>query len=76
MKHLLHVFVLLERVDHLEHFGGFVFGQLDRERIEQQGGGLGLAIASRYATINKGRIEFERRAGGGSIVSLVLPILK
>jgi DNA-binding response OmpR family regulator len=52
-----------------------VFGQLDRERIEQQGGGLGLAIASRYATINKGRIEFERRAGGGSIVSLVLPII-
>lgn len=51
-----------------------VFGQLDRERIEQQGGGLGLAIASRYAMINGGRIEFERRAGGGSIISLVLPV--
>ncbi len=52
-----------------------VFGQIDREKIEQQGGGLGLAIASRYASINGGRIEFERRAGGGSIVSLVLPLL-
>lgn len=51
-----------------------VFGQIDRERIEQQGGGLGLAIASRYAKINQGRVEFERRAGGGSIVSLVLPV--
>ena len=52
-----------------------IFGQIDREKIEQQGGGLGLAIASRYAAINGGRIEFERRAGGGSIVSLVLPIV-
>lgn len=51
-----------------------VFGQIDREKIEQQGGGLGLAIASRYAAINGGRIEFEARSGGGSIVSLVIPI--
>ena len=50
-----------------------VFGQIDRERLEQQGGGLGLAIASRYAKINGAKIEFENRSGGGSIVSLVLP---
>lgn len=51
-----------------------LFGQLDRERLEQQGGGLGLAIASRYAALNRGRLEFDRRPGGGSIVSLVLPV--
>lgn len=53
-----------------------VFGQIDREKLEQQGGGLGLAIASRYAGINKGRIEFDRRQGGGSVVSLILPVAK
>lgn len=51
-----------------------VFGQIDREKLEQQGGGLGLAIASRYANICGGKLEFDRREGGGSIVSLVLPI--
>jgi len=53
-----------------------VFGQIDRERLEQQGGGLGLPIASRYAAINNGRLEFEARKGGGSVVSLVLPRVK
>lgn len=51
-----------------------VFGQIDREKLEQQGGGLGLAIASRYASINQGRLEFESRAGGGTTVSLYLPL--
>lgn len=50
-----------------------IFGQIDRERLEQQGSGLGLAIASRYAFINHGRIEFENREGGGAIVSLIIP---
>ena len=50
-----------------------LFGQLDREKLEQQGGGLGLAIANRYASINQGRLEFENREGGGSTVSIVLP---
>ncbi len=50
-----------------------VFGQIDRDRFEQQGGGMGLAIANRYAVINRGRLEFEQREGGGSVVSLVLP---
>jgi len=52
-----------------------VFGQLDRERLEQQGGGLGLPIAGRFAAINQGRLEFEVRSGGGSIVSVVLPVV-
>ena len=51
-----------------------VFGQIDREKLEQQGGGLGLSIANRYATLHGGRLEFERREGGGSVVSLLLPI--
>ena len=51
-----------------------VFGQINREKLEQQGGGLGLAIASRYASIHNGRLEFANRNGGGSVVSLVLPI--
>ncbi len=51
-----------------------IFGQLDRDRLEQQGGGLGLAISSRYLAINKGKIDFERREGGGSIVRLMLPL--
>lgn len=49
------------------------FGQLNREKLEQQGGGLGLAISSRYAVINKCRLEFEAREGGGAVVRLVLP---
>jgi len=51
-----------------------LFGQLDRERFEQQGGGLGLAIASRYAEIQGGGLEFNGRKGGGSAVGLILPI--
>ncbi|MCB0317255.1 MAG: response regulator [Bdellovibrionales bacterium] len=53
-----------------------VFGQIDRDKLEQQGGGLGLAIAGRYANINSGRLEFENREDGGAAVSLVLPIYK
>jgi K+-sensing histidine kinase KdpD len=51
-----------------------VFGQLDRDKLEQQGSGLGLAIASRYAKINGGKLEFTERKGGGAIVALTLPI--
>lgn len=53
-----------------------VFGQIDRERLEQQGGGLGLAIASRYAYINGGRLEFNNRKDGGAVAALLLPICK
>lgn len=53
-----------------------IFGQIDRDRLEQQGGGLGLAIANRYAGLHGGRLEFERRVDGGSIVALVLPRIK
>jgi signal transduction histidine kinase len=51
-----------------------VFGQIDRDRLEQQGGGLGLSIASHFVALNGGRLEFETRPGGGSTVTIVLPI--
>lgn len=50
-----------------------VFGQINRDKLEQQGGGLGLAIANRYAALHGGRIDFDNRPDGGSIVSLILP---
>lgn len=52
------------------------FGQIDREKLEQQGGGLGLAIASKYAKINSSKLEFAKRVGGGSVVSLILPLVE
>jgi signal transduction histidine kinase len=51
------------------------FGQIDRSKLEQQGGGLGLSIANHYAVIHGGRLEFEVREDGGSIVSVVIPAL-
>jgi two-component system sensor histidine kinase/response regulator len=51
-----------------------LFGQVDRDKYEQQGGGLGLAIAQRLAAINGGSLEFEPRDGGGTVATLVLPV--
>ena len=53
-----------------------VFGQLDRDEYEQQGGGMGLPIANLYAKIHHGSLEFKHRDGGGSIASLVIPIVQ
>ncbi|MDC0357640.1 hybrid sensor histidine kinase/response regulator [Oligoflexia bacterium] len=53
-----------------------VFGQINREKLEQQGGGLGLAISNHYATMHGGKLDFENRDGGGSIVSLFIPRYK
>lgn len=51
-----------------------IFGQIGRDKLEQQGSGLGLSIANHFAAINGGRLGFQHRDGGGSIVSLVLPV--
>jgi signal transduction histidine kinase len=51
-----------------------LFNQIDRESKEQQGGGMGLSIARRYASAHRGRLEFRCRDGGGSVVTLVLPV--
>ncbi len=53
-----------------------VFGQLDRDKIEQQGSGLGLAIACRLIKVNRGRLDFETRKDGGSTVIIALPVWK
>ena len=49
--------------------------QLDRERHEQQGVGLGLAIAERYTQINGGRLMIKNRDGGGTCIEMQLPLL-
>ncbi len=49
------------------------FTQLDREKYEQQGSGVGLALASRYITLHGGTIEFERPEDGGTKVIITLP---
>lgn len=51
------------------------FNQINRENREQQGGGMGLSIARRYASAHKGRLELRDREGGGSVVTLVLPVV-
>lgn len=51
-----------------------LFGQLDRDKFEQQGGGVGLAIASRYAKINRGVLKFESSPEQGTTVYLTLPL--
>lgn len=43
-----------------------MFIQINREKNEQQGCGLGLSIASAYAHINKGEIIFCKPLDGGS----------
>jgi signal transduction histidine kinase len=53
-----------------------IFGQIGRRKFEQQGSGLGLPIANHFAAINGGRLGFQHREGGGSIVSLVLPLVQ
>lgn len=50
------------------------FNQIDREKHEQQGGGLGLAIASRYAELNGGSLSFASRPHGGAVVTVHLPV--
>lgn len=50
-----------------------VFGQINRDKLEQQGGGFGLSIANQYLLIHGGKLEFENRKEDGSIVSFTLP---
>ena len=49
------------------------FNQIDRDKLEQQGSGAGLAITTAYAEFNKAQIQFTNRPEGGAKVALVLP---
>lgn len=51
-----------------------LFQQIDRESMEQQGLGLGLAIATRLAEFHGGRISAESELGQGSKFTVHLPI--
>ena len=47
-----------------------MFMQIDRERFEQQGCGVGLAIAQYFVDLNSGSLTFRTPSGGGLEVSL------
>jgi two-component system sensor histidine kinase/response regulator len=49
------------------------FGQIDREKHEQQGSGLGLFIAYHLAKLNNAVISFESTEGKGSTFTLKIP---
>jgi K+-sensing histidine kinase KdpD len=51
-----------------------IFGQIDRETLEQQGGGLGLALVVRYVDIFDGCFSLHEREGGGTIANIEIPL--
>jgi two-component system, sensor histidine kinase and response regulator len=53
-----------------------LFGQLDRQIHEQQGGGLGLPIACRLAAINRCSLKFRPATLEGFTASLALPFAR
>jgi signal transduction histidine kinase len=50
-----------------------VFHQVDREGVEQQGAGLGLAVAKGLVELHNGRIEVESEVGKNCIFTVFLP---
>ncbi len=50
------------------------FSQLDRDINEQQGGGLGLAIANRLSELNGGFLSYGLAPLGGGMVTIHLPV--
>jgi two-component system sensor histidine kinase/response regulator len=52
------------------------FRQIDRERMEQQGSGLGLALAQDLIHLHNGAITVESALGAGSTFIIRLPIAR
>ena len=49
------------------------FRQIDREQMEQQGAGLGLAIAQELIALHGGEITVDSQVGEGSTFTIRLP---
>jgi signal transduction histidine kinase len=49
------------------------YTQFDRRRQEQQGAGLGLAIAKRLAELHGGRLKIRSEHGAGTTITVTLP---
>ncbi len=50
-----------------------LFSQINRERMEQQGTGVGLFIVKQVATLHGGRVEVQSEPGMGSTFTIILP---
>ncbi|MFZ2958756.1 MAG: response regulator [Candidatus Ozemobacteraceae bacterium] len=58
--------------EEISRIGPFV--QFDRNKFEQQGSGLGLAVVQKIAQILKGSIVIESSPGNGTVVRLTVPV--
>jgi len=51
----------------------YPFRQLNKEKREQQGKGLGLFIVKKIVDFHHGTLQFQNNAGGGLIVKISIP---
>lgn len=53
-----------------------MFYQINREKLEDQGGGVGLTLVKQLAEIHKGRVDLVTTVGEGSTFTLYIPLAK